>query len=134
MSVGRRLPSPRLVLHVSPVELEMEARPRRVAALVLVVEPDRQPVIDADLVASALGGPLVRGTGSPAARDAGTGRRHGPAVSRRRAASRVRVSFSRGTPVTNGRTTTPSRNGMPRVRVIDSHCMRVPSSRSSNEQ
>ena len=55
MTVGRRLPSPRLVLHVSPVELEMDARPRRVAALVLVVEPDRQPVIDADLVASALG-------------------------------------------------------------------------------
>ncbi len=54
MTVGRRPPSPRLVLHVSPVELEMDARPPRVAALVLVVEPDRQPVIDADLVASAL--------------------------------------------------------------------------------
>ena len=43
----------------------MDARPSRVAALVLVVEPDRQPVIDADLVASAPG--LTPSQGSMAA-------------------------------------------------------------------
>ncbi len=56
VTVGRLSVSPRLVLHVSPVGgSSRDARTRRVAALVLVVEPGRRPSIDANLVAAALG-------------------------------------------------------------------------------
>ena len=56
MTVGRTSVSPRLVLHVSPVGgPSADFRMRRVAALVLVVDPGRRPRIDPDLVAAALG-------------------------------------------------------------------------------
>lgn len=56
MTVSRASGLPRLVLHVSPVEdRDAEFRSRRVAALVLVVEPGRQARIAPELVASALG-------------------------------------------------------------------------------
>ena len=56
MTVGRLLVSPRFVLHVSPVGGRLtDFGMRSVAALVLVVNPERKPRIDADLVASALG-------------------------------------------------------------------------------
>ena len=56
MTVGRQFVSPRLVLHVSPVGGRLTGfGMRRVAALVLVVDPARKPRIDADVVASALG-------------------------------------------------------------------------------
>ena len=56
ITVGRRFVSPRLVLHVSPVGGRLtDFRMRRVAALVLVVDPARKPRIDADVVAAALG-------------------------------------------------------------------------------
>ena len=47
---------PRLVLHVTPVRApQFDFGVRRVAALVLVVDPSTQPTIDAGLVAEALG-------------------------------------------------------------------------------
>ena len=54
MTVGRVSVPPRLVLHVSPVG-EQDHRTRRLAALVLLVDPGRPPHIDPVLVASALG-------------------------------------------------------------------------------
>ena len=56
MTVGRSANLPRLVLHVHPVD---GGRPLvglpRVAALVLVVEPESRPRLDAGLVSEALG-------------------------------------------------------------------------------
>lgn len=56
MTVGRSSHLPRLALHVNPVTVQqMDLSSRRVAALVLVVDPLRQPRIDPDLVAETLG-------------------------------------------------------------------------------
>ena len=56
MVVNRSFEFPRLVLHVSPVEdRELEFRPRRIAALVLIVDPKRREHIDRRLVAETLG-------------------------------------------------------------------------------
>ena len=44
-------------------------------------------------------------------------------IRRRRAASSVNVSESFGMPLTNGRMDTFRKNGIPRVSVMDSHCM-----------
>ena len=55
MTVGRQFVAPRLVLRVSPVGGRLtDFRKRPVTALVLVVDPAREPRIDADAVASAL--------------------------------------------------------------------------------
>lgn len=56
MVVGHPLLLPRLALHISPtVEGQPDVHPRRVAALVLVVDPARRVVVDPSLVAAALG-------------------------------------------------------------------------------
>ena len=56
MMVGRSLGLQRLVLHVSPVgHQESDIRARRVAALVLIVEPGSRSRIDRGLVAAILG-------------------------------------------------------------------------------
>ena len=56
MTVGRSSHLPRLALHVNPVTVQqMDLSSRRVAALVLVVDPLSQPRIDPDLVAETLG-------------------------------------------------------------------------------
>ena len=56
MTVGRSPHLPRLALHVNPVTVrQMDLSARRVAALVLVVDPLSQPRIDPDLVAETLG-------------------------------------------------------------------------------
>lgn len=56
MIVNRTFESARLVLHMSPVEdREVEFRSRRVAALVLIVDPRRRERIDRSLVAATLG-------------------------------------------------------------------------------
>lgn len=56
MTVGRSPYLPRLALHVNPVTVrQMDLSARRVAALVLVVDPLSQPRIDPDLVAETLG-------------------------------------------------------------------------------
>ena len=55
MTVGRSSALTRLVLHVNPVSVQqMDISASRVAALVLVVDPESQPSIDAALVAEAL--------------------------------------------------------------------------------
>ena len=54
MTVGRVSVSPRLVLHVNPVSGTPDIRMRRVAVVVLVVDPGRPLRIDPALVASAL--------------------------------------------------------------------------------
>ena len=56
MTVGRVSPSPRLVLHLSPVGgPQTDFGMRRVAALALLVEPGTQPAADPGVVAEALG-------------------------------------------------------------------------------
>lgn len=56
MTVGRSPHLPRLALHVNPVTVrQMDLSARRVAALILVVDPLSQPRIDPDLVAETLG-------------------------------------------------------------------------------
>lgn len=56
MVVGHPLLLPRLALHISPtVEGQPNVLPRRVAALVLVVDPARRVAVDPSLVAAALG-------------------------------------------------------------------------------
>ncbi len=56
MVVGHPVLLPRLALHISPtVEGQPNVRPRRVAALVLVVDPATRMAIDPSLVAAALG-------------------------------------------------------------------------------
>ena len=56
MTVGHACKRPRLVLHVSPVEDRgMEFRPRRVAALVFIVDPRRRRRIDRGLLTATLG-------------------------------------------------------------------------------
>jgi len=56
MTVGRVSPSPRLVLHLSPVGgPQTDFGMRRVAALALLVEPGAQPAADPGVVAEALG-------------------------------------------------------------------------------
>lgn len=56
MTVGRSPHLPRLALHVNPVAVgQMDLSARRVAALILVVDPLSQPRIDPDLVAETLG-------------------------------------------------------------------------------
>ncbi|MDE0206325.1 MAG: helix-turn-helix transcriptional regulator [Candidatus Tectomicrobia bacterium] len=56
VTVGRLSKQSRLVLYVSPVEGRgMDFGARRVAALLLVVEPDSQARLDKDLVAEAFG-------------------------------------------------------------------------------
>ncbi|MDE0035796.1 MAG: helix-turn-helix transcriptional regulator [Deltaproteobacteria bacterium] len=56
MVVGQPLLFPRLALHISPtVEGQPNVRPRRIAALVLVVDPTTRVVVDPSLVAAALG-------------------------------------------------------------------------------
>ncbi len=55
MSIGRRTSRTRLVVHITPVnQREEDVRAQRVAALVLVVDPERRPRINAGLVAQAL--------------------------------------------------------------------------------
>ena len=56
MMVSRALVSPKLILHVSPVNRAREdARASRVGALVLVVDPVDRAVVEPELVASMLG-------------------------------------------------------------------------------
>ena len=56
MLVGRSPLAPRLVVHVSPVcARQTDVRTRRVAALVLVVDPGRQARVDPHRVAATLG-------------------------------------------------------------------------------
>ena len=56
MMVGRLRGLPKLVLHISPLaEPFLDFGARRVAALVLVVDPVRQPRLDAKVVAAVLG-------------------------------------------------------------------------------
>ena len=56
MTVRRPSVLPQLVLHVSPVgERDMDGRPRRVCALVLVVDPTSRMRVDPGLVAEILG-------------------------------------------------------------------------------
>ena len=56
MTLRRTLSQPRLLFHVSPVaDRELDFRTRRVAALVLVVEPGSRVRIDRGLVAAILG-------------------------------------------------------------------------------
>ena len=56
MTIGRSPVLPRLALHVNPVAVhQMDFGARRVAALVLVVDPGSRPSIDPGLVAAALG-------------------------------------------------------------------------------
>ena len=55
MTVGRPNARTRLVVHVTPVtERESDVRAHRVAALVLVVDPESRPRIDVGLVAKSL--------------------------------------------------------------------------------
>ena len=55
MTVKRTSALARLVLHVNPVTVrQMDISARRVAALVLVADPESQPSIDPALVAEAL--------------------------------------------------------------------------------
>ena len=55
MTVGRPAAPTRLVVHVTPVpKREREFRARRVAALVLIVDPEGRPRLDAGLVAEVL--------------------------------------------------------------------------------
>ena len=84
MTVGRGSVSPRLVVHVSPVGgPSADFRMRRVAAVVLVLDPARPASIDPDLVASALG--LTRSESSVAAMlAAGYSLRHIAAATRRK--------------------------------------------------
>ena len=56
MTVSRPSVSPRLLLHISPVgDGQMDIRPLRIAALVLVVDPASRVRIDPNLVAELLG-------------------------------------------------------------------------------
>ena len=56
MTIGRAGARTRLVVHITPVaERAWDPRTQRVAALVLVADPESQPRIDAGLVAKALG-------------------------------------------------------------------------------
>lgn len=56
MTVRRRGASPRLMLHASPLGAAgMDARPRRVAALLLVVDPALRGIVDPRLVGAMLG-------------------------------------------------------------------------------
>lgn len=56
MTVRRPGFSPRLVLHASPVGAAgMDARPRRVAALVLVVDPAMRSIVDPGVIGAVLG-------------------------------------------------------------------------------
>ena len=56
VGVRRQLASRRLVLHVNPVDRQLtDFRMRRVAALVLIVDPACKPRINAEIVASTLG-------------------------------------------------------------------------------
>ena len=56
LTVGRPSPLPRLAVHISPVGgHQMACGLGRVAALVLVVEPDSRPQVDPRLVAEAFG-------------------------------------------------------------------------------
>ena len=55
VTVGRSSGQPKLMLHASPVEDGWMDFGRRVAALLLVVEPGTQARLDKDLVAEALG-------------------------------------------------------------------------------
>ena len=55
MTVRREFHLPRLVLHVNPVTIQqMDISASRVAALVLVADPESRPRLDPDLVAEAL--------------------------------------------------------------------------------
>ena len=93
------------------------------------VVPEQAITPDASATAHAVSGirlivfPPVRGLQSQCTR---RGHRSRPAPHRMsccRVASSVEVSFSRGTPLMNGRRKTLSNRGMPRLSVIDSHCM-----------
>ncbi len=56
MTVRRPSLLPQLVLHVSPVgERDLDVRPRRIGALVLVVDPASRTRVDSGLVAEVLG-------------------------------------------------------------------------------
>ena len=56
MTVARQYGMPPLALHVSPVEPpESDFRPQRVAAFVLIVDPQRKTLVDPGLVAATLG-------------------------------------------------------------------------------
>ena len=56
ITIGRLSRLPRLVVHINPVtDIRSEFRNRRVAALVLIVDPASQPRINPRLVAEALG-------------------------------------------------------------------------------
>ena len=56
MTIRRSFGLPRLVLHISPASIrQMDFRTRRVAALVLVVDPASRPRIGQGLVATTLG-------------------------------------------------------------------------------
>ena len=56
ITIGRLSRLPRLVVHINPVtDIHSEFRNRRVAALVLIVDPASQPRINPGLVAEALG-------------------------------------------------------------------------------
>ena len=56
ISIGRSPGLPRLALHASPVNAGyLDFGARRVAALLLVVDPESQPRLDSDLVAEVLG-------------------------------------------------------------------------------
>ncbi len=58
MAIKRLTAAPRLVLHVSPLsDLEVDMRPSRVAALVLVVDPRNRGRIDPGLVGAVFGLP-----------------------------------------------------------------------------
>ena len=55
MTIGRPGTRTRLVVHITPVpERERDFRAQQVAALVLVVDPESRPRINAELVAQAL--------------------------------------------------------------------------------
>ena len=56
LTVGRPSPLPRLAVHISPVgAYQMDCGLRRVAALVLLVDPDSRPRVDPLLVGQAFG-------------------------------------------------------------------------------
>ena len=103
MTIGRPDARTRLVVHVTPVvEREWDLRAQRVAALVLVVDPESRPRIDAGLVTKALdltpaesrvatmvaAGRTVRGIAAITGRTEGTVRWHLKKIFRKQGISR----------------------------------------------
>lgn len=103
MTIRRRRARTRLVLHVNPVgQLGAGIRGSGVAALVLVVDPESQATIDADLVRVAMGltpaqaqvaamlaeGRTLRGIAAATGRTEGTVRWHLKQIFRRQGVSR----------------------------------------------